>query len=1060
VNITGWSIDGCGLLHNVEVRDLKSDLTLVLGPNEAGKSTLLDFIRSMLFGTARGQVPPLPLNGGRHGGRLFVTDQGGEQWTIQRDFGGRGSLQLSANNGSVGSQADLERMLGNCDRSVFRSVFAFGLSELRAFDSSSGNDISAKIFSVGIVGAGRDASTAVKELRARQERLARPTSTTRATLNDLARQIKETRAQLLSARAMADSYQACRQSESDAEQSVARHKAELDRLRVAKARSERLIQLWPTWLHRSAAARELQDLPENSFSIGDPRKRLIEVQQLVESCRGSLRTAVEEAEEVRNKRSFISLNEQLAHHATTTARLHGALAVQRERHERLTAFDAQLKAVSSQFGERVATLGSDWDRDRIAQFDNSMQTQSRVRQWEAELSRRSERVDDRTSALDAAEQQLLQFEKKRSDLTRALQETREPLRFEAIDHFERAIAQYRASRSEFAPADQILRDREDRLGDLRRERAASLQSALPDWLWKVAAVLALASAIGAAVQAAAGTRNVAAALGGIGLVVLAAAFLAARSHASSQSALERIESDLVDATATRDEAAQQREASAAAMSSALRTLSGSDELSALEVEERALQLVTERANRNQYERLASEISAAATDIETTRSQVEGLSVQLREKIADREQGQLAWQRWANEIGLPIELSPKDAIESCRLLEHAQFALNQVKTIEMERSDLQRQVDEYDVNVRALVDAAAADGVEVNPSAELLAQLELLHDRVRDDQGRRAQAAGLDDQLRILDLRIGQRRQSVEEAIGALESVLRDAGVSDVPEFELAIERAESRARLLKVVHEADLQLTTHLGQGAIAEEMRSELASGTLDEWQSNLSGLATEIDERDAAYEQAIARRRDAQSERLRIEGSADVATAELELASLERLFATAFREWQILQLATHLVTETRAKIERERQPEVLARASDSFGRVSKSKYTRLFQRENSVVIESETGVPIQPEQLSRGTAEQLYLCMRLALAEDFRKRGQQLPLVMDDVLVNFDPERAASVAEMLCEASESQQILLFTCHPQTVEMLQRVKPSAALITMERFGVRPLPERGAVSAA
>ena len=60
-----------------------------------------------------------------------------------------------------------------------------------------------------------------------------------------------------------------------------------------------------------------------------------------------------------------------------------------------------------------------------------------------------------------------------------------------------------------------------------------------------------------------------------------------------------------------------------------------------------------------------------------------------------------------------------------------------------------------------------------------------------------------------------------------------------------------------------------------------------------------------------------------------------------------------------------------------------------------------------------IPPIDLSRGTREQLYLAVRLGLIEEFAQRGTSLPLVLDEILVNFDPERMAAVAAGTSPAS-----------------------------------------------
>ncbi len=68
---------------------------------------------------------------------------------------------------------------------------------------------------------------------------------------------------------------------------------------------------------------------------------------------------------------------------------------------------------------------------------------------------------------------------------------------------------------------------------------------------------------------------------------------------------------------------------------------------------------------------------------------------------------------------------------------------------------------------------------------------------------------------------------------------------------------------------------------------------------------------------------------------------------------------------------------------------------------------------------------QLSRGTREQLYLAFRLAVVRDFADRHGALPLITDDVLVNFDLERAKGAIRLLSRLSEQQQVIAFTCHP-----------------------------------
>ena len=84
--------------------------------------------------------------------------------------------------------------------------------------------------------------------------------------------------------------------------------------------------------------------------------------------------------------------------------------------------------------------------------------------------------------------------------------------------------------------------------------------------------------------------------------------------------------------------------------------------------------------------------------------------------------------------------------------------------------------------------------------------------------------------------------------------------------------------------------------------------------------------------------------------------------------------------------------------------------------------------------GASRQPNELSRGTREQLYLALRFGLIREFGEHAERLPVVVDEALVNFDPERAHLAAESFAQLAETNQVLIFTCHPTTVDLFSAV--------------------------
>ena len=104
------------------------------------------------------------------------------------------------------------------------------------------------------------------------------------------------------------------------------------------------------------------------------------------------------------------------------------------------------------------------------------------------------------------------------------------------------------------------------------------------------------------------------------------------------------------------------------------------------------------------------------------------------------------------------------------------------------------------------------------------------------------------------------------------------------------------------------------------------------------------------------------------------------------------------------------------------------------------------AIRVVSSSGLEMDASSLSRGSIEQLYLCLRLGLAETFAERAEALPLILDDVLVNFDPGRAASIAEALAATADRHQVLFFTCHPHLVQLVRQVAPDARVVELERI--------------
>ncbi|MCA9049091.1 MAG: DUF4332 domain-containing protein, partial [Planctomycetaceae bacterium] len=180
------------------------------------------------------------------------------------------------------------------------------------------------------------------------------------------------------------------------------------------------------------------------------------------------------------------------------------------------------------------------------------------------------------------------------------------------------------------------------------------------------------------------------------------------------------------------------------------------------------------------------------------------------------------------------------------------------------------------------------------------------------------------------------------------------------------------------------------------------------------------------------------------------DVDRLRTRIAETDAQLALAQERYDTLERAE---TQLHAVIERLRNvqsPQVLELASRYVQRLTDGDCFRLRAAENGYQILAETRQSQQAQtipQLSRGTRDQVALALRLALIQSRAQDTDRCPLILDDVFITADDERAAAIADLLMEiAADGQQILFFTCQNDVRDLFARRR--AAIRTLDNVSV------------
>ena len=166
-------------------------------------------------------------------------------------------------------------------------------------------------------------------------------------------------------------------------------------------------------------------------------------------------------------------------------------------------------------------------------------------------------------------------------------------------------------------------------------------------------------------------------------------------------------------------------------------------------------------------------------------------------------------------------------------------------------------------------------------------------------------------------------------------------------------------------------------------------------------------------------------------LQAMGDPAVLSAQKEQLETALARRGLELDALNLAMDALTQANARLQERFSPELNRLTGQYMARLTGEKYPAVsLTRELEGFVRTGDGVlPRSALYLSRGTADQLYLAVRLAVCR--LCLPEKPPILLDDALTSFDDERLEAALELLWELSGEQQLLLFTCQKREGEVL-----------------------------
>ena len=1072
MRIKDIQIDGFGVWTGLSVDSLPDGMTVFYGPNEAGKTTVMQFIRAMLYGftTSRREKYLPPIYGGTPGGALRVTGPGGG-YEIRRhsqltDTETTGRLSVTGQDGLTQGQHRLGSLLGQIDEPIFTNVFAIGMRELQELSTLDDTAAADELYKLS---SGLDRVSLVDVLRSlrggRKSLVGTPRFTNDTEIEQLTsllnrrEKLRDEVTELTRNGRRWNELASQRRSGQQEIDQLTERMSQWDR--EAKC-TEVAINVFDTWQERRGLAELITEKTAEVHLPEEAPGQLVHIDASLQEHQGKIEEVKEKRRQIRVKASQLPVSHRMLE-------LKGRIEAASEQatwiealEEQMDRLDVQIEKATKKLEADAQRLGLD-EEDQLALIEGeSSQLPDLSQQSISVLSTPAKHVKEQNFLLKQARGQAAEYKVRVEKLGGRLRETLDHAR---ADDLQEAIREQNELHNTLKHRLQVgehleklkrhYRELEKEAVELTTDEALPVERlfllAVPFIAGGLFLLFGFAHLVGldALVSSPDPTDGM--------LYLILGASLAALFHFGRENGKRNTLSDRDECERQIDSLRKQIreiESERSDIDHTLPTSSESIELRLRETSELLVELEEVLPVYHNHQ-------AATEAYKSARKRAEEASQGLREAKGE-------WVRTLQRLGLSESMSPTsvrrlssdyELVQSSRrrldelLTEkeqrkrERQTIAKRIELLYLESLDVQEDESEEagdDAEKFAKESTKLSALTKVNSPKSPLEQLSHLHEELSRQHHWIKRRRDLKKQDLQLKRQQAAHHRTVERCEQQRRGLWAKCGVATPDQF---YQMVDTKALLVEQGNQhgtLDKQIRSMIGSNTSYEEVEREIDEANAVDLDRRWDLLTTRMSETETRVGELRTSMGQLAQEMKHLGEDNRLSIAQLDLGCTERKIESVARRWQTLGMASSLLEDVCNTFERERQPETLREASSFLSQLTDGKYTRIWTPlgTNQLKIDNADGKPIPLEVLSRGTREAVFIALRLSLAAAYARRGVMLPLVLDDVLVNFDRDRAIHAARTLQTFAQlGHQVMMFTCHEHIVDIFHDIEVEVRLL-------------------
>ena len=1042
MKLTEIDIDRFRIWRSLLLRLDPSGLNVIYGPNEAGKTTLMRFVRSILYGfEPLSQEPAWHRPDAEQPWRgALRCEHGGRTWRIHRRAAlkNTGKIRISGGPEDIDNHQAMDLLLSGTTESLFTDIFAVGVRELQQLATLGTDQVSEYIYGLSMGPQGRQILDSIAGVKERRQLMLRDQgkSGRLPELFDRYAKLSGKRPNIGQAR--------------EKHTRLTRRRRELnDRIQELQAREDaisnelyglRFLQnVYKPWKRSRDLQDELQKLPYVHTNPTEALKQLAAAEKEIQECAARRDKLSDQASQLKSQAERLQIDTAFEKERYAIQSLVDQADWLRQLDEQIRSAEERSAELRRELNHQMTQLGSNWSLERLNAIDTSPEAHHQLlesaRTYQDAMQRRGKLRRMTRVVTRKSQDELVELNSELDALGMSVVEAIQ-LEQERMQELEN-LGRLRLQEERLALKIQTVR---------RVMSRVDTTESIPPWvdkavnaMWWIGTALFLFGimtfALGGDARRSLGGSLAAAAFGFAGMMWWAVRN-GLRNHFDRKTGIQL--DDLTEEARQADRELRSIQDRIQRMSRVGTTLNGSS--GRLQTSEQHRSSTAELVDR------IGECSRRITDLEKLMRRQD--SAMLRRKrlkilrdryrtahqLVNTERQQ--WVRMLTSLGMDetVQISPAfdwwQRIQKVREM-HAQWrnSAPEVEGLRRMFEGMRLRVEQLGQRVGSAKKSDFSRPLEVLTAWALQVKT---HERDRSERERLLQESDARGRDSI------HMQHQMEAAELRRSAVLARAGVSSREELQQQQEwetrRKQLELQLQKAMDEIN-DIAAAEKEMAIVED---DLVRFDPPHARERIQLLDMELSEVEEQLNQDHEELGSLKQEIKLLEASRDSHVDYFRKAQLATEIHRAAEEWFALKIEQDAVIQLRRQFEQENISGTLVTASLYMHRMTSGRYHRIWAPlgEDFLCIDDEYGQTFRVEQLSGGTREQLFLAIRFALVREFARRGVELPVVMDDLFVNFDQERTQAAADCLIElAAEGQQVLFFTCHEHLARMFQQKK-------------------------